>query len=156
VLPRIYGKDSLINAAPEEWKKFCHTHKIAVTDLIACIEDANKERESHKKMLGGYSDSAIAKGFKKFVNTKVVSILLQNPSITNVYFTRGEGASFWKKLWKPIKEHCEAHNKRHKTLLTPSGYAFYQHGRWNKNNPSDQVAKLEDFILKKWKEQWHL
>ncbi len=78
-----------------KWKSFCHAHKIAITDLITSIDDASEEDETHLKSLGGYSDSAIAKGFKNFKDTDVVSILLQYPGISNVYFTR-VGDSFGK------------------------------------------------------------
>lgn len=154
VLPRVYGKESLINATHTEWKSFCYSNKIAITDLIFSIEEANEENKDHLKMMGGYSDSAI-KGFKNNKETGIVSVLTEHPNISNVYLTRGIGDTYWKKLWKPIKDYCELHNKSCKTLLTPSGYAFYQHGSWNKNNPHAKIDKLEDFILKRWKEQWH-
>lgn len=155
VLPRVYGQKSLIDTTPIEWKSFCYNYKIAITDLITCIEDANEQSEVDLKLLGGYSDKDISKGYKKFKYTDVVSILLQHPTISHVYLTRGVGESFWKKLWMRIKEHCELHNKRCKTLLTPSGYAFFQHSKWNKRNLDTQITRLDDFIFKRWRDEWH-
>jgi hypothetical protein len=155
VLPRLYQQESLINSTPVLWRGFCHAYGIAITDLIVCINDAHEEDEVDLKLLRGYSDKAISKNFMQFNFTNVVNILERYPTITNVYFTRGIGETFWKRLWRPINDYCEVRNKRCKTLLTPSGYAFYQHSKWNKNNPEVQIARLEDFIFRKWQDEWH-
>lgn len=154
VLPRIYGKSSLKElGGSHKWKKFCRDHGIAITDLISCISDAQDSPE-HRKYLKDYSDKTIVTKFKLFEFTNIIDLLNRNPTIKNVYLTRGDGDTFWKKLWKPIKVYCDANHKRCTTLMTPSDYAFYQQGTYNRLNP-DHPLNREDFILKCWSEKWH-
>jgi hypothetical protein len=154
VLPRLYDEESLINAQPEDWRSFCHEKKIAITDLISCITDAQENDQDHAEMLGSYSDMAIANNFLEFDFTNIVSILENHPTIRNVYLTRGVGPTFWKRQWRPIKNYCEHNDLRATALLTPSGYAYYQQGRYNNQNPNTQL-NLQDFILMKWSANWH-
>jgi hypothetical protein len=51
-------------------------------------------------------------------------------------------------------QHAKLHDLHERTLLTPSGYAFYQQGKYNKLNPTNPLS-LEDFILKDWDSKWH-
>lgn len=155
VLPRLYGEESLINATPAEWKSFCRRHKIAITDLISCIDDARQDCPDHVKALKGYSDKAIAEGFNGQVPVHIAQLLKQHLTIQYVYLTRGTGETFWKRLWLPVKQFSTRNSKRERTLLTPSGYAFYQHGRYNNENTNHQIPRLQDFILMRWQEQWH-
>jgi hypothetical protein len=153
VLPRVYGENSLINAGPVEWKAFCKNHKIALTDLISCVEDANQPE--HNNAMGGYADGVIANDFQRHTFNDIVKILRANPSIKNVYLTRGNAATFWARLWRPVRIYCVQNKLRENTLLTPSGYAFYQHGRYNNLNVNNPIANLEDFILMRWHGKWH-
>ncbi len=155
VLPRLYGKGSLKSTdAKTQWNIFCKDNKIAITDLISSISDAEFGNEERRRFLQGYSDSAIAKNFKSFEFTKIVSLLEKNPSIKNVYLTRGTGDTFWKGLWQPIKNYCILHDIRCETLMTPSDYAYYQQGKYNKLNRENQLNR-EDFIYMHWKQKWH-
>ena len=142
VLPRLYGETSLIDAGPLEWKDFCRTHLIAITDLISCIEDADKDKADHVEWLGGYGDQQIVKNFKKFEFTPIDKILENRPSIKHMYLTRG-ATGFWKRL-----SHA-------KSLLTPSDWARIQHRRFNKRNPQQVIERLPDYILSRWQAQWH-
>lgn len=155
VLPRLYGEDSLINSAPEDWKSFCREKSIAITDLIYSIEDADEKNPQHQRTLRTYSDKDIATKFHKHIPVNIVELLDNNPSIENVYLTRGVGETFWRRLWKPVINYTSEHNKYEARLLTPSGYAFYQHGRYNKNNPQNRIEDLADFILMAWQQVWH-
>lgn len=154
VLPRLYGEESLKSIGSIQlWRSFCKRHKIAITDLISCIEDAEKGDSQHLNHLRGYSDKAIASQFKDYIYTNIILLLQQKPSIKNIYLTRGIGEAFWKKLWRPIETYCDG-MIRCRTLITPSDYAFYQQGKYNKLYP-EQPLNLEDFILMRWKTQWH-
>jgi hypothetical protein len=152
VLPRIYGTNSLINSGIRSWKQFCHHNLVAITDLIACIEDADESKEDHRTLLGGYSDKAITTNFKEFEFVEVKDLLKKHKSIKRVLLTRGKADKFWRKLWKPVEKYCDEHDLVCMTLLTPSGYAYYQQGRYNKQHPQTPLD-LPDFILYKWKEK---
>jgi len=154
VLPKLYKEQSLIRSGRKEWTAFCERHKIAITDLISSIDDADMKNEKHYDYLQDYSDSNIIKHFKNITNVDIVSLLRKYKTVKAVYFTRSCSDSYWKKLWKPIKEYCDANDIKCKTLLTPSGNARFQLSRYKKLNPKESGIELSDFILKKWKEQW--
>lgn len=154
VLPRLFGEASLINANPTEWKAFCKRHKIAITDLIASIDDANVSDPEHAQKILTYSDKTIAETFKQHTSVDILNLLTENPSFKNVYLTRGISTTFWKKQWQPIERYSVQNSLHHQTLLTPSGYAFYQQAKYNKLNPLIPL-QLEDFILRDWKNKWH-
>ena len=155
ILPRLYRQGSLINATHIEWKQFCHDKQIAITDLISSIDDANPDNPKHHKMLGGFSDNAIVHNFDDFSYINIVQLLRLNPSIKNVYFTRGVTEAFWKHLWNPVTHYCNHNNIRERKLLTPSGEAIYQHEEYNNQNPENQILLLEDYILMRWLQEWH-
>jgi hypothetical protein len=154
VLPRIYNEESLINANVERWKSFCRRQLIAITDLISCIEDADFALDQHNNWLKDYSDKNIAEKFQRHSFIEIVQLLQNNPSIKNVYLTRGIGDTFWRRKWIPVRNYCNQKNIHCEELLTPSGFAFYQQGRHNKLYPENQL-NLSDFIFAKWKDKWH-
>lgn len=154
VLPRLYGKESMRCSKPSEWKQFCKENKVAITDLIETIADANEENNNHIALLKTFSDKNIANEFSKQKLVDIVELLKRNPTIKNIYFTRGIRETFWKRSWKPIKAYCDSKKYKCETLLTPSGYAFYQQAKYNKKNMENSL-NLEDFILKEWKTKWH-
>jgi G:T/U-mismatch repair DNA glycosylase len=154
VLPRIYGEQSLRCSKPDEWKAFCKCHQIAITDLISCIEDADLTNPVHVAQLKTYSDKTIAEKFKKHTSIKIDELLKANPTIKNIYLTRGTSDNFWKNFWNPIVQYAKQNELYQSTLLTPSGYAFYQQGKYNKQNQLSPLS-LEDYILKEWKSKWH-
>jgi hypothetical protein len=144
VLPRLFSENSLIDEDPSAWKNFCKKHKIAITDFISSVDDADVNNSVHKKALEGYSDTRITKTFKQFSFVDIVALLKDHPTIKNVYLTRGAKVGFWRKLWSPIKEYCIANGIRAEFLLTPSGNAFYQ--------KKDKSISLQDFIYSRWLE----
>jgi hypothetical protein len=154
VLPRLYSEESLRCATPAIWKSFCERHKIAITDLISCIEDAEPENELHKSQLRTFSDKAIAEKFTRHTPVGIVELLRSNPTIKNIYLTRGISETFWKNHWKPVELYASQNSLHERKLLTPSGYAFYQQAKYNKQNPA-ATLNLEDYILKDWQEKWH-
>lgn len=155
VLPRVYNEPSLINAKALDWKAFCKRNLIAITDLISSIEDADENNPLHVKCLKTFSDSEIANTFKGQKPVHIHELLHNNPTIRNVYLTRGTGETFWRRLWKPVVKYCNKNGLNERKLLTPSGYAFYQHGAYNNENPEKSIPFLSDYILMRWKQQWH-
>jgi hypothetical protein len=154
VLPQIYGEPSLINAGPVNWKAFCAKKQIAITDLISNIEDADPNIISHVTLLKSFADDDIADKFFDFDLVNIVRLLRENPTITNVYITRGISESFWKNKIFALKKYCLVKNIRLIPLLTPSGYAYMQQGKYNRLNPQNQL-NLSDYILMRWNEVWH-
>lgn len=153
VLPRLYGKESLINATPVDWKAFCKSYKIAITDLISCIDDADEANVDHIDLMSGFADDDIATRFFDLVN--IVRLFRQHPSISNIYITCGFTGTFWKHKVYPIKQYCDTFGVNLKPLITPSGYAYLQQGKFNRANRNAQL-NLPDYILMRWQEQWHL
>ncbi len=154
VLPRLYGEESLINGTPAEWKSFCKRNLIAITDLIYCIEDAEEDNPDHVEYLRSYSDKNIASKFAQHVCVNCVQLIDKYPSIQNIYLTRSTDESFWKRLWRPVVQLAIARGITEKKLMTPSGYAYYQQGTYNKANPNNQL-NLPDYILMRWEQVWH-
>ena len=156
ILPGIYGEPGLIDATPHEWKLFCQRKQIAFTDLISSIDDADPGSPEHNKILAGSSDDAIAWNFEDFSFVNIVQLLRHHATIKNVYLTRGITESFWRHLWNPVMQYCSLNNLHERRLLTPSGLPLYQHSAHNNENPGDVIPLLEDYILMRWKQDWHL
>ena len=155
VLPRLYNEPGLMDAGPAEWKQFCHRHRIAITDLISCIDDADPANPEHVKLLATFPDKALVWNFDDFEFVNIVPLLKRYPGIKNVYLTRGITEAFWKHLWNPVMQYCKLHNLHERRLLTPSGYAFFQQAAYDSENPEEIIPLQEDYILMKWKEEWH-
>lgn len=156
VLPRLYGEPSLINATPSAWKQFCRNKQIAVTDLISAIDDADPGNPGHSKALTGGADRAFVYNFDDFDFVDIVKILRNHPAIKNVYLTRGITEPFWRHIWNPVMHYCNLNNLHERRLLTPSVSVTDQHETYNNQNPGNQIPLLEDYILMKWKPEWHL
>lgn len=155
VLPRLYGEESLINATSAEWKQFCHDKKVALTDLISSIDDADAGNPEHAKMLGGFSDDALEYNFDDFNYVDIVRILQQHSTIKNVYFTRGVTEAFWRHLWNPVAHHCNLNKLHERKLLPPSAIASYQQEAYNNRHHDNQTLQPADYVLKRWREEWH-
>ena len=152
VLPRIYNELSLINHDDNQWKQFCSDKRIAITDLIRRIDDAEIAMPNHNKWLANYSDSNIANHFDGHIFVDVVELLINNPTINNVYLTRGVTEPFWANLWQPVRNYCDQNQIGCEELLTPSGNARFQLGRYNALNPDNQLT-LPNFIFMRWLQQ---
>ena len=156
ILPRLYGEQSLLDATPVEWKRFCCDKRIAIADLIGSIDDADPGNPEHHKILGGFSDKAIEHNFDDFNYVNIVQLLRQHPTIKNVYFTRGVTEPFWRHLWNPVAHYCNHHNIHERKLLTPTGDAIYQYEAHNAQNPGNKIPRLEDYLLMRWRQEWHI
>lgn len=147
VLPRLYENTNLRRACPSEWKVFCHRHKIALTDLLYSIDDADSHNHTHIQHLKTYRDDAIAKYFQQFTEVNIPNLLENHPTINHVYLTR-QATGFWQQKWLPILQYCKKNELTAQTLLTPSGSARFQ-----MQKSVDSV--LRDFIFKRWQNSWH-
>lgn len=158
VLPRLFEDEpSLINAGPAEWKLFCTRKKIAITDLISSINDADPENPEHIKFMRGFADNVIAEEFHEHEFVDIVLLLKNNPSINKVYITNGVNGAFWNNLWNPVIDYCNQNNISCNKLLTPSKNARFSMFTHNKSNPNNQynMNNLNDYILMKWEEVWN-
>lgn len=153
ILPRLYNEESLLHAGSDEWKAFCGRHKIAITDIIACVNDADENNAEHGKLLAPYSDEKMVESFHDFRLTDITGIINKYPTIRAVYFTRGIGDSFWAAKWKPVCDAIEARGGTARTLLTPSRVAFYQQAH-NRNLHLDMRIELKDHLLDEWRSNW--
>ncbi len=154
VLPRLYGEPSLIDANPEQWKQFCRDKRIALTDIISCIEDAELTNKAHSRALAGFTDKAIEYNFDDFGFVNIAKLLQSRPTIKNVYLTRGITEPFWRHLWNPVVQYCNRNGMHERRLLTPTHDADYHHEAYNHDHPANKIPKLEDYILMRWQEEW--
>lgn len=155
VLPRIISPGlNLRQDGPDVWKKFCSEHKIAITDLIASINDADRNNSLHQKILGKFRDTDISISFHDIERTNIVGFMERFPSIKQVYLTRQFGNPFYDGLWAPIEDYCKAAGIYFAGLLTPSASARFQIKPYKALNPHDP-SPLRNFIYQSWKKQWH-
>lgn len=148
VLPRIYENINLRNGNHLDWKAFCVRNQIAVTDLLASIDDADVNNPLHVAAISNYKDSDIANTFHHYTPVNIVNILNNYPSIRNVYLTRQPGLAFWDDLWNIIVTANLANQIHFQTLLTPSASARFQMN-------GNQGIGLSDFIFNNWQNVWH-
>ncbi|WP_411726830.1 hypothetical protein [Methyloglobulus sp.] len=148
VLPRLHENSNLRLAPHKEWKAFCSRHKIALTDLIYSIDDADSDNQEHINHLKNYRDDAIARHFCQFTEVNLPAILVNHPSIAHVYLTRQLSGDFWQQKWLPVIRYCNETGKRVEPLLTPSGSARFQMTK-------GVDMTLRDFIFKHWQNSWH-
>lgn len=137
----MFGDSELRNKNHVNWKTYCRTRKIALTDLIYGIDEA--EIEKHRKILGKYTDFELASKFKLQVENPVVPLLQANPSIESVYLTTTINSGLWQRLWTPVDHYCAQQNIWCKKLITPSkGARFFM--------TKGSGISMPDFIYSDW------
>lgn len=147
ILPRMFQDQGLRNNTHVEWKIYCKRRKIALTDLISCIEDADIQNPLHRNILGEYTDSKIASSFKRQISNSIIPLLQSNQSIESVYLTTTSKAKFWQNLWNPIEEYCNQRNIWCQSLTTPSkGARFFM--------TKGSGVSMPDFIYNDWLKKW--
>jgi hypothetical protein len=112
VLPRLHGQPDLRNSGPDDWKAFCRVNRVALTDLLAVILDANEDDPAHRKLLGNYLDSDIATKFREFEFTDMAALLEANSSIRQVYLTRQPGIPLFDSRWALVEQFAGEHPER--------------------------------------------
>jgi hypothetical protein len=154
VLPQLYKEPTLIKDTEIKWKEFCIRKKIALTDLIASIDDADPYNQKHLNIIRSFSDDSLVKSFNDFEYVDLVKILRLHTSIKNVYITRNTSQTFWRKSVSSLKKYAHSSGINVESIMTPSGYAYFQQGRYNKLHPNN-ILTLSQFILVSWKNVWH-
>jgi hypothetical protein len=156
VLPRLFHYDlNLRTSTSLEWKEFCSVNRVALTDLLYSIDDADVENSEHQEILSTYLDTSIADYFSTFTFTKINSLLEKHPSIKNIYLTRQKGVPLFDNQWKLVEDYA-THNSLHvKNLLTPSASARFHIHEYKQANPTDRTP-LRNFIYESWKKEWHI
>lgn len=158
ILPRLYNPNlNLRQSNHLAWKQFCRQNKIAITDVITSINDAEEGNDEHEEILRTYLDTSIADYFSDFTFTNLVDFLIQYPSINNVYLTRQEGVELFDQQWEFIEKYRDNNPQRNlhiRKLLTPSASARFQIKAYKLANPADRTP-LRNFIYQSWKQQWH-
>jgi hypothetical protein len=158
VLPRLI--DPLINLRQEThlvWKSFCSQNKIAITDIISSINDADADNQEHQNILSSYLDTTIANHFEDFSYTDLVQLVINNPSIQNVYLTRQDGVELFDNRWNLLEDFALNNPERNlhlRKLITQSANARFQIEQYIIENPNDPTP-LRNFIFQRWQEQWH-
>tara|TARA_R110000744_G_scaffold68927_2_gene140131 strand:- start:2084 stop:2707 length:624 start_codon:yes stop_codon:yes gene_type:complete len=154
VLPRMLGQQSLRkNTNHLDWKSFCSKNKIAITDLISSIDDADKNNEKHFDVISKFLDTEFADTFDNFKITRVLEILIKNPSIKKVYFTRNKGVELFDNEILKIHDYCKNNEIYFSYLLTPSANARFQMSGYEPKNPNLKRS-LANFIFENWLENW--
>lgn len=158
VLPRLYEPNlNLRQGNHHQWKAFCSQYRVALTDVIQSINDAEEGNEEHQDVLSTYLDTAIADYFDDFTFTDFENLLDTHPSIQNVYLTRQTGVELFDEQWALVEQYRDNHPDRSlhvRKLLTPSASARFQIAPYKLQNPNDPTP-LRNFIFQSWKEQWH-
>lgn len=146
-LPRMCGEQGMRGLDHTDWKTFCKEHNVALTDLITSIADADEHNLEHRKVLGEYTDSALASKFKEHTPTNVTDLLRSFPSIRSVYLTTTIESGLWQRLWSPIEVYCHEHRIWCRKLMTPSkGARFFM--------KKGSGISMPDFIYNDWISKW--
>jgi hypothetical protein len=153
-LPRMFNEVSLRNLNHSDWKHFCAQKKIAITDLISSINDANQEDPTHFEIISKFKDTEFAETFNSFEMTNIIEILENNPSIKKVFFTRNPGVVLFDNQIEAIREFCNNNHIHFSHLLTPSKNARFQMRGWNPKMPNLE-RNLSNFIYEKWLINWN-
>ena len=149
VLPKLYGEKPLRQAPPAEWKAFCRAYRIALTDLIASINDAECDNPQHVAYLKTYRDDLLASRFRRFSFVDIPILLTGQPTISKAYLTRRPNAPFWRQVWRHVEDYGQLHNIKTQTLMTPSAGARFQ-------IPKGKKIPLGDFIFEQWQKCWDI
>jgi hypothetical protein len=162
VVPRLFGDIRNLrkgtNRNPETWKRFCHDHQIALTDIIYSIYDANPLNDEHKIILRSYLDSSIVDYFESFSFVDLCDILDEFQSIKNIYLTRQAGIPLFDQRWDLVEQYAVLNPGRNlhvRKLLTPSASARFQIQDYRARHPQNPTP-LRNFIFEQWGENWHV
>ena len=154
-LPRIFEEESLrINFNYNHWKNFCSRNRVALTDLITSINDAEELNPNHFEVISKFKDTEFANTFEDFEMTNVLRILENNPSIKKVFFTRNKGVNLFDNEISIINNYCVNNDIRFSYLMTPSKNARFQMRGYEPQNPNLE-RNLSNFIYENWLENWN-
>lgn len=110
ILPTIHIGHGLIPGTPQIWKQFCELNHIAITDIIACLDNADENNPAHVEMVNGFQDNQL--GNFDITTTNIPAILEANPTIQQVCITRSSMTEPWSTLFEPTIDWIENHPER--------------------------------------------
>lgn len=139
-------------AGIRHWQDFCRRHRIALSDFILNIGDADENNTFHRRILGSYDDSKLLNTFSGIEYNDISGFLSKYPTIRRVYITR----SIATQPWRTIIEKLMVTNEKLmvQPLLTPSANARFSYGLARKKHITG-AATLEDYIFECWREVWY-
>lgn len=116
ILPKLHQSPSLINGNRESWIDFCRKNKIAITDIIREVTDADVYNPVHLKDICSYQDNRI--GNYNFAINDIPAILERFPSIKQICITRTTLPQFWLNCFHDTFDYIDLHPERGIMLLT--------------------------------------
>lgn len=146
ILPTVHGHHSLLNGNREVWINFCRKHHLAMTDILASIDNANVDNLDHRNAICKFKDDAIA-DFEVTVND-IPELLRQHTDIKQICITRQTLPDFWEDCFIAMFQFIETHPERGieiKLLRSPSRGAR-----------RGVVGNFCEYIGNKWLQQGYL
>ncbi len=143
ILPKIHENISLINGNRTIWLEFCRRNSLAITDILASLNDADEDDIEHKKSICNFKDDEL----NQFENTitDIPRILETHLTIKQVCITRQGLPIFWHECFEDTLNWIQnnpARNISIRFLRSPSRGAR-----------RGVVGNFCDFIANRWMEQ---
>lgn len=142
ILPTIHTGDGLIPGTPDLWKSFCKKHRIAITDIITSLNDADQNNPEHVENVGGFQDEKLTAYDIQLTN--IPALLEENQSIKQICITRMTLPNPWNELFQATIDWVANHPERNiqiRKLRSPSRGAR-----------KGVVGNFTDFIANQWQE----
>ncbi|HMJ46807.1 MAG TPA: hypothetical protein VK498_05725 [Ferruginibacter sp.] len=98
ILPAIHRLPSLLEGNRNTWIEFCRKNKIAITDILSLINDADPELEEHRNTICKFKDEELE---NLEVTTNNIPAILENyPNIKQICITRQRPLpNFWEECF---------------------------------------------------------
>ncbi|MBS1640666.1 MAG: hypothetical protein JSR12_11485 [Bacteroidetes bacterium] len=97
-----------IESGKSEWLDFCRRNELAVTDILACIDNADENNPIHQTKICKFKDDDLAQ-FDVTINN-IPQILNEHPKIRQVCITRQTLTEFWEDIFQDLLTYIDAHN----------------------------------------------
>jgi hypothetical protein len=122
ILPTIHENVSLLNGNRNSWIEFCRRNGIAITDIVASINDADPAIAAHRNAICKFKDAELP-NFDITIND-IPAILENHPSIKQICITRQQPLPpFWDNCFTELYLYLEQNPQREielKYLRSPS------------------------------------
>lgn len=121
ILPLLSNSTPINRQDVQSQITFLKKNRIACTDLLISINDAEINQPEHIAYIKNFEDDAIGK-FKNLTwNTVHIKDYIVTHNIQAVYFTKLGGNGIFEEQIRDIEEFCKTNNKHSNRLFTPSG-----------------------------------
>jgi len=121
ILPAFACAEAIENNDIDSQLGFLQMNRIALTDLLISIEDADVNNEIHINWIENYQDNNLANFNNLIWNTENILTYIQDRNIGAVYFTKmGNNAPFGNQITL-VEDYCNQNNILNYRLHTPSG-----------------------------------